>query len=74
MDTDIAELGERVTRALDEENTGTLADRIAVIARRARIARIRAILHHSAPYHGPVVTGPSRDDAAAGGQPSDGKP
>lgn len=69
---DIVELGERVARALNEENTGTLADRIKVIASRARIARIRAILH-STPYTGPAVTGPARDDAAADGHSSGGE-
>jgi hypothetical protein len=44
VDTDIAELGERVARALDEENTGTPEERIAVIVNRARIARLRALL------------------------------
>jgi hypothetical protein len=65
VNTDTAELGERVARALDEENTGTLAERIAAIVSRARIARLRAALR-SAPNVQMTVTGPPHGDAASG--------
>jgi hypothetical protein len=54
---DIAELGERVARALREENAGTLEQRIAVIAGRARTARLRALRRSS--LYPETVTGPS---------------
>jgi hypothetical protein len=63
-DTDTAELGERVARALGEENTGPLAGRVAVIAGRARTARLRA-MRRPALYPEVTVTGPSRGDQEA---------
>jgi hypothetical protein len=64
MNTDIAELGERVARALGDENTGTVAERIAVIARRATTARLRA-MRRSVRYPETTVTGPHRGNQDA---------